>query len=93
MDEVASRAIGAVAKVVEGSAVLCLVLGVAVHSSQLCLSMSKLALAAILAAARFLEATAQLSLVAVRRQQRRDLGREGRRWREARWGRHGSYRA
>lgn len=86
MDEVAARAIGAVAKVVEGSARLRLVLGVAVESPQLRLAVGKLALAAVLAAARLLEAPAQLRLVAVGGGHGLHLGRqvggggEARRW-------------
>lgn len=76
VDEVAARAVGAVAKVVEGSARLRLVLGVAVESPQLRLAVGKLALTAILAAARLLEAPAQLRLVAVGRGHGLQLGRQ-----------------
>lgn len=88
MDEVAAGAVGAVAKVVEGSAGLGLVLGVAVQSSQLCFAMCKLALAAVLAAASLLVATAQLSLVTVGGHHGLDLGWEDRRGSEARRGSH-----
>lgn len=66
MNEVAAWAIGTIAKVVEGSAGLCLVLGVTVQTTQFCLSMGKLALTAVLATASLLKATAQLSFVTVR---------------------------
>lgn len=78
MDEVAARAVGAVAKVVEGSAGLRLVLGVAVQSAQLCLAVGKLALTAILAGASLLEATAQLCLVTIGGHHWLNLGWEGR---------------
>lgn len=91
VDEVAARAIGAVAKVVEGSAGLRLVLGVAVQSSQLCLAVGKLAFTAVLAAPSLLEAAAQLRLVTIRGHHGWNLGREGRGGREAwRWSHGGS---
>lgn len=78
MDEVATCAIWAVTEVVEGSAGLRLIFRVPVYSSQLCLSMGKLALTAIFAAAGLLEATAKLSLVTVRGQHWWNLRLEGR---------------
>lgn len=94
MDEVAAGAIRAVAKVVEGSAGLRLVLGVAVQPAQLCLTVGKLAFVAVLAAATFLEAPAKFSLVAVGWEKRRwlYLGRQRGGWREARWGSHSGRR-
>lgn len=73
MDEVAARAVRAVAEVVEGSAGLGLVLRMTKQSTQLRLTMSKLAFVAIFAAASLLEATAQFSLVTVGRLHREDL--------------------
>lgn len=94
MDEVAAGAVGAVAKVVEGSAGLRLVLGVAVQPTQLGLAVGKLAFVAVLADAAFLEAPAKFSLVAVGWEKRGwlHLGRQRGGRREARWGGHSGSR-
>lgn len=66
MDEVAARPVGAETDGVEGSAQLCLVLGVAGQAAQLMEAMRELALLAVLARAALLEGPAQLSFVASR---------------------------
>ena len=95
VEEVAAGPVGAIAKVVEGSAGLRLVLGVAVQPAQLRLAVGKLALVAVLAAAALLEATAEFSLIAVGGEQRLGLYLGGQRGggREARRGSQSSSRS
>lgn len=89
VDEVAAGAVGAVAEVVEGSAGLRLVFGVAVQAAQLRLAVGKLAFAAVLAAAALLVPAAEFSLVAVGGKKRLGLDLEGGGRGEARRRRHG----
>lgn len=66
VDEVATRPVRAEPDSVEGSAQLCLVLGVAGQAAQLVKAVRELALLAVLARAALLEGPAQLSFVASR---------------------------
>lgn len=66
VDEVAAGPVGADARGVEGTAGLCLVLGVSAEPSEFPGAVGKLALSPILAGAAFLKGTTQLRLVARR---------------------------